>query len=251
LDAATDNAAQMVHAKNALTDAHLLDEKMRNAVRFGIFIVLALSGLGLLVYFSFHSEIGTSWFAKSETSSRVTEAPKVMANTNPLPVTGETKSYSELLTRDQWRAIITSEESEKKFQQWRNSQEFSEITNEFATISSSARQRGDLLPEEANRLRFYIKHHDWGTRVYALVLAADLAQSETIRQILLPDILYALEDKSPHVRRAAVYALGRIGNAEIVPILEASLLDPEPAVQKTAEKAIEKLQQKNSRKKEE
>ena len=67
------------------------------------------------------------------------------------------------------------------------------------------------------------------------------------REILSVLEKLALEGESSYVRMEAVMAIGSIGRADSLPVLEKAAQDPDELVRKYARKAIEKIQNPNSR----
>lgn len=148
---------------------------------------------------------------------------------------------SRLMTREQWKSFLSSPEHERKFQEFKHSEEFDLSQKELESIASEGSKRGGLAADEIGRIRFYLHHRDYGTRCVALELATKLAISDQAKASLSPDVIARLQDVSPTVRRAAIPAVVTLKGSDAVPFLSERLGDPEPTVREPAGDAIGKL----------
>jgi hypothetical protein len=147
-------------------------------------------------------------------------------------------------------ATISDADIEKEDALWKETPEYKAVEDDIERIydAAGARQaRGEgiyLSSNEVTAVIAFMRNPYFRARAKA-VIAAAIGTSEPARSMLLPYVVSLLSDPVWRVRRMAADTLGEIGDRSMILLLE-PLLNDRPEVVRTAQRAISKLQQKDT-----
>jgi hypothetical protein len=165
-----------------------------------------------------------------------------VVNPEDLKANGIVPQNSKPMTRAQWSAFLTYDKNEISFQDFEKSNEYAGELHELQAIASRTANAGSLAPDDVDHIRVYLHHRYYGFRAAALQVVEKAANTEQVKAALYVDVSHLLEDVSPTVRQAAIAAAVAIKGWGAVPLLTQRVrTDPEPTVQKMAQKAIQTL----------
>jgi hypothetical protein len=134
---------------------------------------------------------------------------------------------------------------DQEYNEWHRTSDVRQATAPIMAINLSARENGDIKPEDVQLLLEYMQNSAWPLRQLALSVAQK-ATSVSTRKALLPSVVNHLADEVPDVRLEAVYTLRVIGTVAEAGYLKPLVKDSDPKVAQEASKAIATLSQRQN-----
>ncbi len=128
---------------------------------------------------------------------------------------------------------------------WEQTPEYEIVTNALRRIALAGDAWDNLTPDEVEMLIEYMHSPHYDARIQA-VIATGGKYPATVRDKLLPHVLGLLSDPVSGVRFWAATALGGMGDKSAIPFLQPLLNDNRPVVAKAAQRAILRLQGKET-----
>ena len=144
-----------------------------------------------------------------------------------------------------WERSGVPEADWKDDRAWRSTPEYKAVMNELMVVANAADARGGPTADEVEVLINYMNSPHSFAREMA-VIAAETARSDPARSLLMPRVLALLSDPVSFVRLSAAGSLERMGDKNAIPFLHPLLNDNHPVVAKAAQRAILKLQEKET-----
>jgi hypothetical protein len=149
-------------------------------------------------------------------------------------------------TSEEPPAEVPDADIEKEDALWKETPEYKAFEDELQRIFDTAEARGANSPFTSNEvaaLITYMQNPHPRARGEAVALA--MGSSESAKPMVLPYVLSLLSDPVWRVRRQAASTLGEIGDKSMIPYLE-PLLNDRPEVARPTQRAISRLQQKDT-----
>ena len=128
---------------------------------------------------------------------------------------------------------------------WRKAGEYRAVENELKLIAKFTDAWDNLTSNQVDVLIYYMHSPHYDARIQA-VIATGGKYPATVRDKLRPPVLGLLSDPVSGVRFWAATALGGMGDKSAIPFLQPLLNDNRPVVAKAAQRAILRLQGKET-----
>jgi len=144
-----------------------------------------------------------------------------------------------------WKNSGVPEADWRDHEDWKKTPECKVMMDKLVDIVKAREASGNLTPNEVETLITCMQSPHFDARDMAAT-AAMVGREEPARSVLRPYLLSLLQDPVSLVRMAAAETLGRLGDAKVIPDLQLLLEDERPLVARVAQRAISKLQHKDT-----